>query len=83
MPDLTKFSRRTFMLMPLALAACKPGQSVFELSGLSMGTGYNVVAIDSSKSLTETDLRRRHRWRPGRGQRRDVQLGSRLRDLSL
>lgn len=58
MSDLTKFSRRTFMVMPLALAACKPGAAVLEITGFSMGTTYNMQAIDSSRSVTEAELRK-------------------------
>lgn len=48
MPNQVNFSRRTFMLMPLAFAACKPGQDVLQLSGQTMGTGYNVVVSNPS-----------------------------------
>jgi thiamine biosynthesis lipoprotein len=44
------------MLMPLALAACKPGTSVLELSGFTMGTSYNVVAIEGASSVTEAEV---------------------------
>ncbi|MEO0632962.1 MAG: FAD:protein FMN transferase [Pseudomonadota bacterium] len=47
MPIQVNFSRRTFMLMPLAFAACKPGQDVLQLSGPTMGTGYNVVVSNA------------------------------------
>ncbi|MFS4436629.1 FAD:protein FMN transferase [Paracoccaceae bacterium GXU_MW_L88] len=50
------FSRRTFLAMPLALAACKKGWSVLELSGLTMGTTYNVIAVDHSKDVAKADL---------------------------
>lgn len=56
MPDPIQFSRRTFMLMPLALAACKPGASVLELTGFTMGTSYNVVAIEGTSSVTEAEV---------------------------
>jgi thiamine biosynthesis lipoprotein len=48
MTDLTKFSRRSFLVMPLAFAACKPGSNVLEIAGATMGTTYNIVAVDSS-----------------------------------
>lgn len=48
------FSRRTFMLTPLALAACKFGSNVLEIAGFTMGTTYNVVAVDPSGSVDET-----------------------------
>lgn len=54
MPDLMPLSRRSFMLMSLAaVAACKPGQAVLELSGNTMGTTYNVVAIDNTSKVTK------------------------------
>jgi len=55
--DLTTLSRRSFMVMPLALMACKPGDLVFEITGLTMGTTYNVVATDPSRQLAEADVR--------------------------
>ncbi|WP_306432346.1 FAD:protein FMN transferase [Tropicibacter sp. Alg240-R139] len=58
MPDLTKFSRRTFILSSLALAAaCKPGTAALEITGKTMGTTYNVVALDSSGQVKDVDLR--------------------------
>ena len=49
-------SRRSFMVMPLALMACKKGWSLLELSGLTMGTNYSIVAIDHSKSIDQAEL---------------------------
>ncbi|MGJ8544162.1 MAG: FAD:protein FMN transferase [Sulfitobacter sp.] len=57
MSNLTKFSRRSVMLMPLALAACKPGAAVFEIAGLTMGTSYNVVAVDPASQVNEKQIR--------------------------
>ncbi len=57
MSELSKISRRSFMLMPLAFAACKPGTAIFEISGQTMGTTFNVVATDPSRRLDEVDLR--------------------------
>ncbi len=57
MPDKFTFSRRSFLVMPLALAACKTGWNVLELSGLTMGTGYNIVAVDHSRSIDRNELR--------------------------
>ncbi|MEM7520565.1 MAG: FAD:protein FMN transferase [Pseudomonadota bacterium] len=57
MSEPFKFSRRSFMLMPLAFAACKPGSAVFEITGLTMGTSYNVVAVDPSMHVSEGDVR--------------------------
>ncbi|PRZ46201.1 thiamine biosynthesis lipoprotein [Tritonibacter scottomollicae] len=44
------------MVMPLALMACKKGWSLLELSGLTMGTNYSIVAIDHSKSIDQAEL---------------------------
>lgn len=57
MSDLTTFSRRSFLVMPLALMACKPSDLVFEISGFTMGTSYNVVAVDPSHRLTNAKMR--------------------------
>ena len=57
MTGLTKISRRSFMVMPLALAACKYGPNVLELTGSTMGTTYNVVAVDGSRSVQKNELR--------------------------
>ncbi len=51
------FSRRSFLVMPLAFAAaCKKGWSVLELAGLTMGTGYKIVAIDHSQAVDQAAL---------------------------
>ncbi|MCG7630074.1 FAD:protein FMN transferase [Epibacterium sp. MM17-32] len=42
--------------MPLALMACKKGWSLLELSGLTMGTSYSIVAVDHSKSIDKAEL---------------------------
>lgn len=55
MADPITFSRRSFIVMPLALAACKVGQDVMRLSGLAMGTTYNVVAVNPP--VGEADVR--------------------------
>lgn len=44
------------MVMPLALAACKQGWSVLELTGLTMGTGYSIVAVDHSNKVDKAEL---------------------------
>lgn len=46
-----KFSRRSFILASLALAACKNGTSVSEISGSTMGTSYSIAALDHSRAL--------------------------------
>lgn len=56
MTEPAKFSRRAVMIMPLALAACKPGSAVFEITGLTMGTTYNVVAVDPGMGIRKGDV---------------------------
>ena len=56
MSNQFNLSRRSFIVMPLALAACRKGWNVLELSGLTMGTGYNIVAIDHSRDVQQDAL---------------------------
>lgn len=56
MPDQMRISRRSFLVMTAALAACKPGSEILRLSGLTMGTSYNVIAIDHGRSVNGADL---------------------------
>lgn len=53
--DMTALSRRSFIMMSLALAACKPGAKTLDFSGLTMGTSYNVVAVDPSRKVNEAE----------------------------
>ncbi|MEM9050082.1 MAG: FAD:protein FMN transferase [Pseudomonadota bacterium] len=55
--DLGKLTRRSFMVMPLALAACKFGTEVFRVSGSTMGTAYSVVALAASTRSTEEEVK--------------------------
>lgn len=57
MTDLSRFSRRSFLVMPLALAACKFGPDTFRLSGPTMGTLFNVVAVDTTGRLDEQEVK--------------------------
>lgn len=51
------FTRRSFLIMSsAALAACKPGQNVHKLSGATMGTAYNVVAVSKGNNVDEKAL---------------------------
>ena len=59
MSDLTTLSRRSFILMSVALAACKPGENILKITGLTMGTTYNVVAVDKSGSVSEAEAKKR------------------------
>ena len=49
-------TRRFVMFAPLALAACKRGPDVLKFSGATMGTAYNVVALDPSRSAAQADV---------------------------
>ena len=51
-----KLSRRSFVLSAIALAACKPGSAVLELTGTTMGTRYSVVAVDHDGSVDKAQL---------------------------
>lgn len=60
LPDLSTISRRSFLIMPLALAACAPGAEArakpIELSGQTMGTNYNITALDHSRMIDANEL---------------------------
>ena len=43
--------------MTLALAACKPDANVLKISGYTMGTTYNVVAIDKNRRVDDREAR--------------------------
>lgn len=58
MPNPILLSRRSLLVMPIALAACKKGWDVLELSGLTMGTSYSIVAVDHSRSVDKAELAR-------------------------
>ncbi len=55
MTQPAKFTRRSMLIMPLALAACKPGAASFTLTGLTMGTSYNVIVVDAPRQVTAAD----------------------------
>ncbi|WBU63915.1 FAD:protein FMN transferase [Paracoccus aerodenitrificans] len=57
MANLMTLSRRNFLIMPLALAACKANAAVVETSGTTMGTVYNVTAIDPDGKVSQQALR--------------------------
>ncbi|KJZ18575.1 FAD:protein FMN transferase [Loktanella sp. S4079] len=56
MSQSVKLSRRSFMLVPLALAACKPGESLLKVSGRTMGTTYNVAIADAPRFVSQSDV---------------------------
>lgn len=45
---MPKLSRRSFIFMTLALAACKRGAADLLLTGQTMGTSYSVVAVNDA-----------------------------------
>lgn len=51
-----KLSRRSFVLSAIALAACKPGSAVLELTGTTMGTRYSIVAVDHDGTVDKAQL---------------------------
>ncbi|KPA22484.1 Thiamine biosynthesis lipoprotein ApbE precursor [Shimia sp. SK013] len=53
---MTSISRRSFIFMSLALAACKRGAADILLSGQTMGTNYTVVAVDPANSVSKDAL---------------------------
>ena len=55
-PANTTFSRRSFILMSLTLAACKGGVEILELSGSTMGTNYSVTALDPDRTVDKVAL---------------------------
>ena len=56
MTDAATLSRRGFIALPLVIAACKPGPEILELTGLTMGTSWRVVATDSTGKLAKADF---------------------------
>lgn len=54
--EMTVLSRRSFLFMTLALAACKRGAADFILSGQTMGTTYSVVVVQPAKSVDQDTL---------------------------
>ena len=56
MVDPTIISRRTLFFVPLALAACKDRTNILEITGMTMGTSYSIVAVDRDGTLSRTKL---------------------------
>ncbi len=54
---MTVLSRRSFIFMTLALAACKRGAADLLLSGQTMGTTYTIVAVEPRTGLDEQALK--------------------------
>jgi len=55
-PTNMTFSRRSFILMSLSLAACKGGADIVELSGSTMGTTYSVSGVDLERKIDKAAL---------------------------
>lgn len=51
------FTRRSFILASLALAACQRNSLTVKLDGATMGTTYNVVAVDHEGTLDKGALK--------------------------
>lgn len=56
--DKFRMSRRSFLALSAALAACRPGAEPLRFSGPTMGTTYNVIAIASGLDINREDLGR-------------------------
>ncbi len=56
MSQFSSFSRRSFIVASLALVACKNKSRVLKLSGNTMGTHYNVIAVDHQNKFEEVEL---------------------------
>ncbi|MEY8882102.1 FAD:protein FMN transferase [Donghicola sp. XS_ASV15] len=53
-----RFSRRSFLILSAsALAACQAEDEVLRLSGATMGTTYNVIALSSGNSVDKATLK--------------------------
>ena len=57
-PNNIVFSRRSFILMSLTLAACKGGSDIVELSGSTMGTSYTVTGVDHNRNVDQAALKK-------------------------
>lgn len=44
------------LILPLGLAACGGGSETIKLSGMTMGTTFHIVAVDTPRYVTEADL---------------------------
>lgn len=53
---MTALSRRSFIFMALAVAACKRGAADVLLNGQTMGTTYTVVAVEPRDGLDQSAL---------------------------
>ena len=51
-------SRRTFLLTPIGLAACKFDPSTYQISGATMGTNFNVTVANAPSELNQRSIER-------------------------
>ncbi len=57
MTDIIQFSRRGFMALPVvAVAACQKAAEPVEMSGNTMGTTYNIVALDHTRQIKTPEV---------------------------
>lgn len=56
MPQAIQLSRRSMLILPLGLAACGNGSNVVKLTGATMGTSFNLVAVDAPSYVTQEDV---------------------------
>ena len=56
MSKAINLSRRSMLILPLGAAACGTRSNVVRLSGETMGTTYNLVAVDAPRFVTEADI---------------------------
>lgn len=61
MANKLSISRRNILaasaILPFGLTACSSEKSIIKLSGATMGTYYNVIAVDHEGKISDTDLR--------------------------
>ncbi|MEL7027575.1 MAG: FAD:protein FMN transferase, partial [Pseudomonadota bacterium] len=50
-------NRRSFVALPVVLAACKGGVPVIDLVGRTMGTTYAIKVVDHNRALTESHVK--------------------------
>ncbi|MEM7301978.1 MAG: FAD:protein FMN transferase [Pseudomonadota bacterium] len=57
MANKMSISRRGFLVLPLALAACKFDRRIFEFTGTTMGTYYQVTAVDVPDPVQQAEIK--------------------------
>ncbi|MEL6584821.1 MAG: FAD:protein FMN transferase [Pseudomonadota bacterium] len=56
MTNALALTRRTLLVAPLALAACRRGADILEFTGLTMGTDYSIVVVDHDRKMSRPAL---------------------------